>query len=216
MKKLLVSALFIFLSINSIHACRNTLSNNTSITFKVAEIKQNNELKQQLVLPDEYVNDEEKARTLKPGEETDFGGHYLPKYVIYKEYTDKKWRPLLYVKQVRCAPDGADPSRFPENKYLLITDLLKQQLPDDYQEVYSFTVKAQPSELLVESVNEKALTKIDNPYQEAVRLLDEFTQKMQELFSRVLKEQPRKFKSAPADEKDEKAECTMCKTPAAA
>ncbi len=171
----------------SIHACRNTISNNTNTVFKVAEVKQHNaDLKQALILPDEYVNDEEKARTLKPGEETDFGGHYLPKFIIYKETTNKKWKPLLYVRQVRCAPDGADPSRFPENKYLLMTDLLKCKLPNDYQQVYKFTIKCEPSELNIESSNKKILTKLKNPYQELVVLLDDMTQKIQELFSMIL------------------------------
>lgn len=169
------------------HACRNTISNNTSSTFKVAEIKQHNaDLKQALILPDDYVKDEEKARTLKPGEETDFGGHYLPKFIIYKETDQKTWKPILYVRQIRCAPEGSDPSRFPENKYLLMTDLLKCKLPNDYQEVYKFTIKCEPSELNAESINKKTLTKLNNPYQELVVLLDEMTQKIQELFSMVL------------------------------
>ncbi len=217
MKKIdLLIVLFITMPIN---ACRNTISNNTNITFKVAEIKQDNaDLKQQLVLPNEYVKSEEKASTLRPGEETDFGGHYLPKFIIYKEYTDKKWHPLVYVKQVRCAPEGADPSRFPENKYLLITDLLKRQLPDDYQQVYSFTVKCEPSQLQAESTNEKTLSKIKNPYQELYRLIDDFTQKTQELFSKVLSDKKldkqkaanHEVPSGDKEGKDKGKTCDMC------
>jgi len=212
--------LVLLIAATSAHACRNTISNNTKVTFKVAEVKQSNaDLKQALFLPDDYVKDEEKARTLKPGEETDFGGHYLPKYIIYKEYADKKWRPLLYVKQVRCAPDGADPSRFPENKYLLMTDLLKRQLPGDYQQVYSFTVKAEPSELKVESANIKELTKISNPYQEMYNIIDDMTQKMQELVS-MLEQQKNKEAMSSSEEKiveseeskDEPA-CKRCTNP---
>lgn len=213
-------------TVGSTYTCRNTITNNTALTFKVAEIKQHNaDLKQALVLPDDYVKDEEKASTLKPGEETDFGGHYLPKFVIYKEYPDKKWRPLLYVKQVRCAPDGADPSRFPENKYLLMTDLLKQQLPGDYQQVYSFILKAEPSELTVESVNTKQLTKIANPYQEMYNIIDDMTQKMQELWSIALKQQetpsPAPIQSDKESQQGEEVDkndgqtCTMCAKPAA-
>jgi len=87
------------------------------------------------------------------------------------------------VHQVRCAPDGSDPSRFPENKYLLMTDLLKCKLPNDYQEVYKFTIKCEPSELNIESSNKKVLTKITNPYQEVVNILDDATQKIQEVLS---------------------------------
>lgn len=184
-KKLILLLLTLF--VVGVQACRNTISNNTNTIFKIAEVKQQNaDLKQALILPDEYIKDEEKARTLKPGEETDFGGHYLPKFIIYKESENKAWKPILYVRQIRCAPEGSDPSRFPENKYLLMTDLLKCKLPDDYQEVYKFTIKCEPSELNVESSNKKTLTKLKNPYQELVVLLDEMTQKIQELFSMVL------------------------------
>lgn len=223
MKKYIYLSITLILVASHAHACRNTLSNNTKLTFKVAEVKQHNaDLKQALVLPDDYVKDEEKAATLKPGEETDFGGHYLPKFIIYKEYTDKKWRPLLYVKQVRCAPDGADPSRFPENKYLLMTDLLKQELPDDYQQVYSFTLKAEPSELQVESVNTQELTKISNPYQEMYNIIDDMTQKMQELWSMTLKQKIGSPKEPADQNKKEEANnnndgsmCPMCARPAA-
>ncbi len=220
MKKIdLLIGLLITIPIN---ACRNTISNNTNITFKVAEIKQDNaDLKQQHILPEEYEKEEQKACTLRPGEEADFGGHYLPKYIIYKESEDKQWRPLLYVKQTKCAPDGADPSRFPENKYLLMTDLLNRQLPDDYQEVYTFVVKAPLSELTAQSTNEKALSKIKNPYQELNVILDDMTQKILELFSNILKEIPteksdhqkpgnHKVPSDNTEDSSDEATCDMC------
>lgn len=196
MKKYIYAIATLTLVISNTHACRNTISNNTSTTFKVAEVTQSNaDLKQALFLPDEYVKDENKARTLKSGEETDFGGHYLPKFIIYKETSDHKWKPLLYVRQIRCAPEGADPSRFPENKYLLISDLLKCKLPNDYQEVYKFTIKCEPSELNVESSNKKTLTKITNPYQEVVNILDDATQKIQEVLSMILQKADMRSKS---------------------
>ncbi len=240
----------------SINACRNTISNNTNTTFKIAEVKQENtDLKQQHILPDDYLKDEKRACTLRPGEEADFGGHYLPKYIIYKEYQannqstgsnksfynslkkffgfdhvehNKQWRPLLYIKQTKCAPDGADPSRFPENKYLLMTDLLNRQLPDDYQEVYAFVVKAPLQELAVQSSNEKTLKKLKNPYQELNVILDDMTQKVLELFSNTLQEIPdhkvgekrsvdHKMQSGDTRGKDEAEACDMCSLiPAAA
>ncbi len=209
----------------SLNACRNTISNNCDTTFKIVEITQaNTDLKQQHVLPDEYVTNEEKACTLKPGDEADFGGHYLPKYIIYKQYPDEKWRPLLYVKQTKCAPDGADASRFPENKYLLITDLLDRNLPHDYQEVYSFEVKAPLQDLSTSSSNEKTLHKIKNPYQELYVLIDDFTQKAQELFSEALKKQEQQkpqpteneTSSDDTDGANEDESCKMCHVPEAA
>lgn len=166
------------------HSCLNTISNNTALTFKVAEVKNENaDLKKQVYLPDEYLENEEKAHTLLPHEEVAFGGHYVPTFIIYKEYEQnnlKKWRPLMIVKQLRCGPRG------PENKYLLMTDLLQQTLPNDYQDVYKFTPMVEPSELKVLSTNEKELTKVANPYQEFSNILDDARQKLQELWSRTL------------------------------
>lgn len=183
MKKIIYIPMITLLMCGPLNACLNTISNNTGTTFKLAEVKaENADLKQQIFLPEEYVKDEEKAHTVQPGEKIAFGGHYVPTFIIYKEYPDKKWHPLLIVKQLRCGPRG------PENKFLLMTDLLKRKLPDDYQPVYKFSIKCEPSELNIASTNEKELTKIANPYQEFNNLLDEFTQKMLELFDTVVKD----------------------------
>lgn len=193
-----------------VNACLNIISNNTSETFKLAEIKSDNpDLKQQIYLPEDYVKDEEKAHTLQPGDEIAFGGHYVPTWIIYKEYPDKKWHPLLHIKQLRCGPRG------PENKYLLITDLLKRKLPDDYQDVYKFTIKCDPAELNIASTNQPELTKVANPYQELLNIIDDFQQKVFELFAQVVNDknecqrnQAKDSASAQSEEKDT-AENTM-------
>ena len=173
-------------------ACRNTISNNTNETYKIAEIRQENkDLKKELYLPDNYLKDEQKAHTLKPGEEVSFGGHYLPTFAIFKEYPDKKWHSLLIVKQNECGPRG------PENKYLLLTDLLKCKLPDDYNPVYTFVRRKIANELITESKNAPELTAVANPYQELQNILDEMVQKIQELMSRLIDR------------------CSACMTPAA-
>ena len=184
MKKIALSlcALALPLSVNS---CRNTISNNTETTYKVAEIRQENrDLKRELYLPEEYLKDEQKAHTLKPGEEVDFGGHYLPTFAIFKEYPDGKWHSLLIVKQNECGPRG------PENKYLLMTDLLRCKLPDDYDPVYTFVRRKLPQELFVESKNQKELTSVKNPYQELQNILDDAMQKIQELMSTLIDKCP--------------------------
>ena len=169
------------LACGQVNGCLNIISNNTKETFKLAEVKSDNsDLKQQVYLPEEYIKDEEKAHTLQPGDEITFGGHYVPTFIIYKEYPDKKWHPLLIVKQLRCGPRG------PENKYLLITDLLKCKLPDDYQEVYKFTIKCDPSELNIASTNQENLAKIANPYQKLLNIIDDFQQQILELFGQVV------------------------------
>lgn len=181
MKKITYISIISLLICGPLNACLNMISNNTGTTFKLAEVKADNaDLKKQILLPEEYVKDEEKAHTLQPGDEIAFGGHYVPTFIIYKEYSDKKWHPLMVVKQLRCGPRG------PENKYLLMTDLLKRKLPDDYQEVYKFSIKCDPSELNVASTNEKELTKVANPYQELLNILDNSNQKILELFGQVV------------------------------
>lgn len=181
MKKIACAMVVSLISYGPISGCLNMISNNTSETFKLAEVKSDNaDLKQQVYLPEDYVKDEEKAHTLQPGDEIAFGGHYVPTFIIYKEYPDKKWHPLVAVKQLRCGPRG------PENKYLLITDLLKGKLPDDYQDVYKFTIKCDPSELNIASTNQKELTKVANPYQEFLNLLDDFNQKALELVGQIV------------------------------
>lgn len=180
MLKRLVLTILICSAAN-IAACRNTISNNTNETYKIAEIRQENkDLKKQLFLPDEYLNDEQKAHTLKPGEEVSFGGHYLPTFAIFKQYPDNKWHSLLIVKQNECGPRG------PENKYLLLTDLLKCKLPDDYNPVYTFVRRKIAQELTAESKNGHELGIVTNPYQELQNILDDTAQKLHELMSGVI------------------------------
>lgn len=180
-KKLALIAVITLTHVDISQACRNTISNNTNDTYKIAEIRQENKnLKQELYLPDDYLNDEQKAHTLKPGEEVSFGGHYLPTFAIFKEYPDKKWHLLVIVKQNECGPRG------PENKYLLLTDVLKCELPDDYNPVYTFIRRKTPQELETESKNTKELTVVANPYQELQNILDEMTQKIMELMSKLI------------------------------
>ena len=170
-----------FVIIGSIQACRNTISNNTKEVYKIAEIRQENkDLKRELFLPETYLNDEQKAHTLQPGEEVSFGGHYLPTFAVFKQYPDQKWHSLLIVKQNECGPRG------PENKYLLLTDLLKCKLPDDYNPVYTFTRRKAAQEIETESKNKTELTTVANPYQELQNILDETMQKIQELMSRLM------------------------------
>lgn len=183
MKKTISIAMIALIASGPLNACLNIISNNTKETFKLAEIKSDNpDLKQQIYLPEDYVKDEEKAHTLQPGDEIAFGGHYVPTWIIYKEYPDKKWHPLLHIKQLRCGPRG------PENKYLLMTDLLKRKLPDDYQEVYKFTIKCDPAELNIASTNQQELTKVANPYQELLNIIDDFQQKVFELVAQIVNE----------------------------
>lgn len=142
----------------------------------------NKDMKKQIFLPEEYLKDETKAHTIEPGEEVSFGGHYVPTFMIFKQYPDGKWHSLMVVKQLRCGPRG------PENKYLLLTDLLSCKLPDDYRDVYRFTLKKELSEIVDESTNAKELSKVENRYQVVLNLIDDFTQKLQELLSQICDE----------------------------
>lgn len=226
MKKRITLILSCLLVTNNImHACLNTISNNTKHTYKIVEIKNDNkDVKNMIYCPKEYLEDEMKAHTILPGEEVSFGGHYVPTFCIYKEYPDGKWHNLMVVKQTRCGPRG------PENKYLLMTDLLKRDLPGDYKPVYKFTLKKEPSELQDESTNTEALTSVKNEYQVILNLFDDLTQKVQEMMSRVLRAEAQcKAQNAPpADEQkdaehtptigetEDGASCESCKLPAPA
>lgn len=180
-KQLLTLTAALLVTGSTVQACRNTISNNTNAVYKVAEIRQENkDLKKELYLPADYLNDEQKAHTLNPGEEVSFGGHYLPTYAIFKEYPDNKWHSLLVIKQNECGPRG------PENKYLLLTDLLRCKLPDDYNPVYTFVRRKIAHEIEAESKNNPELTKITNPYQELEAILDDTTQKILELMSKFM------------------------------
>lgn len=185
MNKRYTALMLTLFATGALQACRNTISNNTNTVYKIAEIRQENKnLKQELYLPDDYLKDEQKAHTLKPGEEVSFGGHYLPSFAVFKEYPDNKWHSLLIVKQNECGPRG------PENKYLLLTDILRCKLPDDYNPVYTFTRRRPAQEIEVESKNKIELTAIANPYQELQNILDDTMQKIYELMSRLMETCP--------------------------
>ena len=185
MKKVGIVLIVTLLITGTTEACRNTISNNTNTVYKIAEIREGNkDLKKDLYLPNEYLKDEQKAHTLNPGEEVSFGGHYLPTFAVFKEYPDNKWHSLLVVKQNECGPRG------PENKYLLLTDVLRCKLPDDYNPVYTFVRRKLPEEMEDVSKNKNELTKIANPYQELEAILDDATQKILELMSRLMETCP--------------------------
>jgi len=169
------------LGVVQVQACLNTISNNTKHTYKIVEIQEGNkDMKKQVFLPEEYLKDETKAHTIEPGEEVSFGGHYVPTFMIFKQYPDGKWHSLMVVKQLRCGPRG------PENKYLLLTDLLNRTLPHDYKDVYKFTLKKEQGEITDESTNAHDLSKVENSYQVVLNLVDDFTQKLQEALSKLL------------------------------
>ncbi|MEX0849408.1 MAG: hypothetical protein WD055_04205 [Candidatus Dependentiae bacterium] len=225
MKKRISLSLACLLAISNImHACLNTISNNTENTYKIVEIKnENKDVKSMIFCPEEYLEDETKAHTITPGEEVSFGGHYVPTFVIYKQFLpDTRWHALLVVKQTRCGPRG------PENKYLLMTDLLNRDLPGDYKPVYKFTLKKEPHEIEAESTNTKALTTITNQYQVILNLIDDLTQKIQETMSRQLRKEseykrklhPEAVQTENDDDASLKGEvedgvsCESCKVPA--
>lgn len=200
-----------------LEACRNTISNNTDQVYKIAEIRQDNkDLKRELYLPNDYLNDEMKAHTLQPGEEVSFGGHYLPTFAVFKKYPDEKWHSLVVVKQNECGPRG------PENKYLLLTDVLRCKLPDDYNPVYTFTRRKNAEEIETISKNKIELTAVANPYQELQNILDDMTQKILELMSCLIEkckagqmeveptqaESPSDMEVEPAD--DDGKTCAAC------
>lgn len=181
MKKLYRILTISLLTTGILKPCRNTISNNTNTVYKIAEIREGNkDLKKELYLPNEYLANEQKAHTLNPGEEVSFGGHYLPTFAVFKKYPDDKWHSLVVVKQNECGPRG------PENKYLLITDVLRCKLPDDYNPVYTFARRKLPEEIEDVSKNKAELSAVGNPYQEIQNILDEATGKIMDEVSQIL------------------------------
>lgn len=179
------------LLVQVIHPCLNIIKNNTERTYKIAEIKQENLfLKKVIDLPDDYLKDEQKAHTVAPGESVSFGGHYLPTFAIFKEYTtnengkeSKAWESILVVKQTKCGPRGK------EEKTLLLTDVLKGQLPGDFQPSYKFDFKKSPETIVEISSNQKMLTSNANRYQLVSQIFAKFEEQIQEILSLQLHEE---------------------------
>jgi hypothetical protein len=193
MKKRNICALILTsLIIQVVYPCLNTITNNTSQTYKVAEIKQENLfLKHVIDLPSDYLEDEQKAHTLKSGESVSFGGHYLPTFAIFKEYNGN-WEMLLIVKQRECGPRGK------EEKTLLITDLLKGELPGDYQPSYKFTFKKSPEIIAEKSIHTEELAKNKNYYQLVSERCDKHKEEMLEIISEFQHKEKRIEEVCPA------------------
>ncbi len=183
MKKQLMLTMFALSAVGSVQACLNTIKNDTQTIYKLVEIKEGNkDLKKEHQLPKELEKNEEIAKTLKPGEEVACGGHYVPTFMIYKKYPDGNWHAILLVKQTRCGPRGY------EDKYLLMSDLLKRDLPGDYGDVYKFTLKKEASEIEPASAAPANPEGKKNAYQDTLIVLQEQQKKVLEIVSELVNE----------------------------
>ncbi len=187
MKKNRVAAVIVTsLVVQVVHPCLNTIINNTNNTYKLAEITQENlSLKFTHNLPQDYIKDEQKARTLKPGERTSFGGHYLPRWAVAREemtingVPTGEWEIVLVVTQHECGPRGK------EEKTLLLTDILKGELPGDYQPSYKFKFRKNPTVIADTSMNNSLLASNKNKYQLVSEIFAKFEAQIQEVMSQI-------------------------------
>lgn len=191
-KNKIAAVIFTGLLVQVVNPCLNTIKNNTPHTYKIAEIKQDNLfLKNVIDLPDDYLEDEQKAHTLKPTESVSFGGHYLPTFAVFKDY-DGIWENILVVKQRECGPRGK------EEKTLLLTDVLKGELPGDFQPSYKFTFKKNPATIAETSINQKMLSSNKNYYQLVSESCAKHEQELQEILSKILHKEKQVEEVCPA------------------
>lgn len=191
MKKNRVAAVILTnLVVQVVHPCLNTIINNTNNTYKLAEITQDNQsLKFAHNLPADYIKDEQKARTLKPGERTSFGGHYLPRWAVAREEVTingaptGEWEIVLVVTQHECGPRGK------EEKTLLITDILKGELPGDYQPAYKFKFRKNPMVIADTSMHNSLLSSNKNKYQLVSEIFAKFEAQIQEVMSQIARDE---------------------------
>lgn len=200
MKKNRIAAVILTsLVVQVVHPCLNTIINNTNNTYKLAEITQDNQsLKFAHNLPNDYIKDEQKARTLKPGERTSFGGHYLPRWAVAREemtingVATGEWEIILVVTQHECGPRGK------EEKILLLTDILKGELPGDYQPSYKFKFRKNPMVIADTSMNNSLLSSNKNKYQLVSEIFAKFEAQIQEVMSQIARDEKKIEEICPA------------------